>query len=34
MTKYLIRFDDINERMDWDKFLVLKPFLKLNINEY
>ena len=32
MKKYLIRFDDVNERMDWDKFLVLKKHLeKFNI---
>ena len=29
MKKYLIRFDDVNERMDWDKFLVLKTFRKI-----
>ena len=32
MAKYLIRFDDINERMDWKKFLVIKKHLeKYNI---
>ena len=32
MAKYLMRFDDINSRMNWDKFLVLKNVLeKYNI---
>ena len=32
MAKYLVRFDDINSRMNWDKFLVLKNVLeKYNI---
>ena len=32
MAKYLMRFDDVNSRMDWDKFLLLKRQLeKYNI---
>ena len=32
MARYLIRFDDINSRMDWDKFFILKKCLeKYNI---
>ena len=32
MAKYLMRFDDVNPRMNWDKFLVLKNVLeKYNI---
>lgn len=32
MAKYLMRFDDINSRMDWDKFFILKKCLeKYNI---
>ena len=28
MAKYLVRFDDISSRMDWNKFFVLKNFLE------
>ena len=28
MAKYLMRFDDINSRMDWDKFFILKKCLE------
>ena len=32
MAKYLVRFDDINSRMDWDKFFIIKNCLeKYNI---
>lgn len=32
MAKYLMRFDDVNSRMDWEKFLLLKRHLeKYNI---
>ena len=30
MAKYLIRFDDINPRMDWDKFFLIKKCLEKN----
>ena len=28
MAKYLMRFDDVNSRMDWEKFLILKRHLE------
>ena len=28
MAKYLMRFDDINSKMDWDKFFILKKCLE------
>ena len=28
MAKYLVRFDDITSRMDWNNFLVLKKCLE------
>ena len=30
MAKYLIRFDDINPRMDWEKFFLIKECLEKN----
>ena len=30
MAKYLLRFDDINPRMNWDKFLAIKDILEEN----
>ena len=30
MAKYLIRFDDINPRMDWEKFFLIKKCLEKN----
>ena len=30
MSKYLIRFDDINSRIDWDRFLKIKKTWKVS----
>ena len=35
MAKYLMRFDDINSRMDWKRFFILKKVLDFIIlNQY